>query len=121
MTDATALAARYLAAWNERDPARRRALVAELWTADGTYVDPMAQAAGHDELAGLIGAVQERFPGLVFKPAGKADGYPGHIRFSWTLGPADGEGLAGGTDYASVADGRLKSVTGFLDFMPAMA
>jgi hypothetical protein len=30
---------RYLAAWNERDPKRRRELVAATWTEEGSYID----------------------------------------------------------------------------------
>ena len=120
-TDAAAIASRYLAAWNETDPARRHALVADLWTPDGAYVDPMAQAKGHDEIAGLIGAVRERFPDFAFRAAGQPDGYAEQVRFSWTLGPADGEGVVGGTDFCALEGGRLKTVTGFLDFLPAGA
>jgi hypothetical protein len=91
MADAANIATRYIAAWNERDPDRRRALIAELWTPVGTYVDPLVQARGHDEIAGMIGAVQERFAGLVFRRTGRTDGCGDKIRFSWVLGPEDGE------------------------------
>ncbi|GGH16628.1 hypothetical protein GCM10007036_17470 [Alsobacter metallidurans] len=121
MTDHNTLAARYIEAWNERDPSRRRSLVEALWSPDGSYVDPLGAARGHAEIDGLIGAIQDRFPGMAFKPAGKADGYGNHVRFSWTLGPADADALAGGTDFAVVADGRLAAVTGFLDFAPTAA
>ena len=59
---------RYLAAWNETDPGRRRAAVEEVFAADVRYVDPLAAVEGHAALDGLIGAVQGQFPGLVFSP-----------------------------------------------------
>lgn len=121
MTDPNTLAARYIEAWNERDPSRRRALVEALWSPDGSYVDPLGNALGHAEIDGLIGAIQSRFPGMAFRPAGKPDGYANQIRFSWTLGPDGADPLAGGTDFATVAEGRLAAVTGFLDFAPASA
>ena len=35
---------RYIAAWNETDPVRRRGLVDSLWAPDGSYTDPFADA-----------------------------------------------------------------------------
>ena len=57
---------RYIAAWNETDPERRRGIVDSLWADDGSYTDPLADAHGREEIDGLIGAVQGQFPGLVF-------------------------------------------------------
>ena len=45
MTDFTPLAERYIACWNETDPAARRAAVDELWASDARYVDPALLAA----------------------------------------------------------------------------
>ena len=61
---------RYLAAWNEKDAERRRELVDALWTEDGSYTDPLADARGRAEIDGLIGAVQQQFPGFVFTLGG---------------------------------------------------
>jgi hypothetical protein len=44
------------------------------------------------------------------------DAHNSHIRLSWTLAPAGEEAVAGGTDFAQLGvDGRIQSVTGFLD------
>ena len=115
MNDSAAIANRYIALWNERDPARRRAQLAEGWTENATYVDPLAKGEGHDQISALIGAVQQRFPGFVFTLAGPADGYADRLRFSWALGPASEADMIKGTDFAVVEGGRLRSVTGFLD------
>ena len=42
---------RYITAWNETDTGKRRALVGELWAADGSYTDPLADIRGRDEIA----------------------------------------------------------------------
>jgi len=121
-TDAHDLATRYLAAWNETDPARRRALLAALWTEDATYRDPLMEGAGPAGIAALIEGVQARFPGFRFSLAGQPDGYADRLRFSWTLGPASGEPVVAGTDFALLAeDGRLRRVSGFLDRLPGEA
>ena len=119
--DAATLVSRYLAAWNAADAGERRQRIAEAFTADIAYVDPLAKAEGHDGLDSLIGAIQTRFAGLSFRLAGLPDAYGDHLRFSWELAPGDGPALAGGTDFATVSEGRIARVTGFLDFVPEAA
>lgn len=115
------VAERYIALWNETDAARRLQLLTDGWTTDASYADPLAQAAGAEGISALIAAVQARFPGFRFKLLGKPDAHGEHLRFSWTLGPEASQDLIQGTDFARLADGRLHSVTGFLDKVPAAA
>jgi hypothetical protein len=111
-----AIAERYLATWNEADDARRQALVAALWSPQGRYADPLMSGAGHDGIARMIAAARTQFPGLVFTARGQADGHGPFARFSWSLGPAGGAPVAGGTDVARLDDaGRVVEVIGFLD------
>jgi len=113
---AHAVAERYLATWNEGDDARRQALVAALWSPQGRYVDPLMSGQGHDGIARMIAAARKQFPGLVFTVRGQADGHGPFARFSWSLGPAGGAPVAGGTDVARLDDaGRVVEVVGFLD------
>ena len=121
MTDAAKIAAAYIAAWNETDPARRRALIGEGWTEDAAYVDPLMSGQGRDQIDEMIAGVQSRFPGFRFALVGQADGHGDHVRFSWSLGPKGDEEMIKGTDFAQVAGGRLQRVTGFLDKVPATA
>jgi hypothetical protein len=116
--EAASIASRYIAAWNEPDAARRRALITAAFTPEASYVDPMMSNAGHDGLDAMIGAVQQQFAGLRFKLHGKQDGHNDVVRFSWALAADGAEPVAIGTDIAVVAaDGRISSVTGFLDAM----
>jgi hypothetical protein len=122
--DATRLAERYIATWNETDPERREAAIAEVWTADGEYVDPLAAVAGRDQISGLIGSVQEQVPGHVFRLFdGDVDAHHDVMRFRWELVPAaGGDSVAVGFDVATGnGDGRLCRVVGFLDKAPAAA
>ena len=121
MTDAAKIANSYINVWNEKDPARRRALLVEGWSETATYVDPMTASKGHEQIGAMIGAVQEKFPGFRFALDGRVDGYGDHIRFSWKLGPAGESDMIKGTDFVLLEAGRLKSVTGFLDKVPAGA
>ncbi|HEY3954009.1 MAG TPA: nuclear transport factor 2 family protein [Streptosporangiaceae bacterium] len=113
------IAERYIACWNEADPGRRHKLIDELWAEDASYVDPMAEARGRDEIDALVGAVRAQFPGLTFSLAGPVDAHHRQARFGWSLGPAGGEPVVLGFDVAVAAeDGRLASVLGFLDKVP---
>lgn len=111
---------RYLAAWNEIDDRRRNEAIGALFTADASYVDPVAAADGHQAIGAMIAGVRQRFAGLRFTRLGEADEHNARIRFRWALSPDRGESVVEGTDFGTLAtDGRLASVTGFLDKVPA--
>ena len=106
----------YIDAWNATDAERRRELVGAVWTEDGTYVDPHVSASGHDGIAAMIGQTQQELPGHRFELCFGPDAHNDRVRFDWRLiGPQDDAGAAG-VDFGTVAgDGRLSSVTGFLE------
>jgi hypothetical protein len=111
--------ARYLDCWNETDAATRRKLIDEVWAADASYIDPLAEAHGRDAIDATIGAVQAQFPGMVFTLAGPVDAHHRQARFTWGLGPDGGEPLVIGFDVAVTdGDARISSVLGFLDRVP---
>lgn len=110
---------RYIAVWNETDAVHRAERIATLFTADVTYRDPLMQGEGHAGLAQLVAAVHERFPEFRFSRIGAVDFHGDHIRFSWALGLDDEEAMIKGTDFGVLSQGRLASVTGFLDQVPA--
>lgn len=121
MTDAASIATRYIALWNESDRDHRTTLLTDLWAKAGTYCDPLMQGAGHDQISALIAGVHGQFPGFRFALVGQPDGYGDQVRFSWQLGPEGSDGPIKGTDFATLENGRLKSVVGFLDEIPAAA
>ncbi|MBO0810547.1 MAG: nuclear transport factor 2 family protein [Microlunatus sp.] len=111
---------RYIDTWNETDPRQRRLLLDSVWAEEANYIDPIAEAHGRDEIDTLIASAQAQFPGLRFKLSGPVDNHHRQARFTWGLGADGGEPAVVGFDVA-VADesGRLVSVLGFLDKVPA--
>jgi hypothetical protein len=110
------LVAQYLETWNETDPTARKTAIEQLWATDGVYTDPMATAAGRDQIDATIAAVQGQFPGLAFTLAGPVDAHHDTARFTWSLG----DELVIGFDVLVLdADGRIRNVYGFLDKVPA--
>lgn len=115
MTNITATVEQYIATWNEADPERRRALAGQVWTDDGSYLDPLMRGEGPDGIAEMIGAAQSQFPGHRFELSAGPDAHNDVVRFAWRL-VGDGGPVAAGVDFATVADdGRLRAVTGFLE------
>ncbi len=123
MSELHALIDRYIAAWNETDPARRRELIASVFTDDADYLDPLTHVCGHDCIAAVIAGAQQRFPGHRISRHGEVDVLQDHVRFSWRIAPLDAQAPGAmrmqGTDFAVLANGRLRRLTGFFDPMPA--
>jgi hypothetical protein len=121
MSDFTKLAEQYITAWNETDPSARRALIDEIWSPSGRYIDPLAEVTGRDQLDAVIAAVQAQFAGMTFRLAGAVDTHHDQARFTWELGPEGTDAIVVGFDVAQRdADGRLALVLGFLDKVPSV-
>jgi len=115
--------ARYFEAWNAVDHETLTKSVAAAWATDGSYTDPLADVSGHEQIAAVIAAAHEQFPGFVFRPTGVVDGHHDTARFSWELvNEADGSAPVAGSDVITLDEqGRIRSVLGFLDRVPAGA
>ncbi|MFG1665643.1 nuclear transport factor 2 family protein [Streptomyces sp. Y7] len=114
---------RYFEAWNAVEPGELPKAVAAAWAEEGSYTDPLADVRGHAALAALITATHERFPGFAFRLTGSVDGHHDTARFSWELvNETDGSAPVAGSDVLTLdAEGRITSVLGFLDRVPAEA
>lgn len=113
--------ARYFEAWNAGGQDALAKAVAAAWTADGSYTDPLADVRGHEQIAALIAAAQEQFPGFAFRLLGAVDGHHDVARFGWELvSEADGSAPVAGFDVITLdGEDRIRSVHGFLDRVPA--
>jgi hypothetical protein len=121
MSNVNEAVVRYLAAWNEPEPKKRRELVAKAWSEDGTYVDAARDGRGHDNLDAMIGTAQSHFPGYRLRLASGIEAHHDYLRFSWVAGgTAEAPLYIKGTDFVVVGgDGRITSVVGFVDAAPA--
>jgi hypothetical protein len=116
------VASRYIASWNETDPTARRTTLEGLWAGDGRYSDPLADVQGVDDIEATIAAVQGQFPSFRFRLVGPVDGHGTQCRFAWELGPEGADAPVAGFDVAVLTpDGKLQTVLGFLDRVPAAA
>ena len=118
MSDVTDLIDCYISAWNEGDAERRQKLIAQAWTPDACYVDPMLESEGHAGIDGMIRSVQARFPEHRFRRTSEVEAHHDRLRFTWELAPASGPAMVKGTDIGILADGRLQAMIGFFDQLP---
>jgi hypothetical protein len=110
----------YLAALNETDAERRAELVAQAWTPDATYADPLQEHAGHAGMGDLAAGVHAAYPGHTFRRTTEIDGHHDLVRFGWELVAPDGSLTVAGIDVADLAeDGRLRAVRAFFGELAA--
>lgn len=119
IVDAETTVDRYVAVWNETDPVRRRALIADAFVSNGTYVDPMLTGEGHAGIDAMVGAAQQQFIDHCVRLTGPVDSHHDRVRFPWEIVDPNGEATVVGIDFGILApDGRLQSITGFFDKAP---
>jgi hypothetical protein len=122
MTDPVSLIDRYIAMWNAIEAEDRRNLIAGAWAESGRYIDPLMEGLGHDGIDAMVAGVQKRFRGHRFRRTSEVDAHNGRVRFGWELAAEGAAPLARGVDFGVLADdGRLQSITGFLDQVPGQA
>jgi hypothetical protein len=116
MPDTDTLVQDYISMWNEPDSQRRRELVARTVTDDARYVDPLMAGDGIEGIDAMIAGAQAQYPGHRFELLTGPDAHNDRLRFSWGLSSGEGTRVAVGHDFATLAaDGRMSSITGFLD------
>ena len=99
MTNVSETVVRYIAAWNERDPKRRRELVAETWTEDGSYIDAHRHGKGHGAIDAMLATTQSQFPGYRLNLISGIEAHNNFVRFSWAAGGTNEAPLyLGGTE-----------------------
>jgi hypothetical protein len=110
----------YLEAFNETEPQRRRELVAQLYTDDSAYVDPLVELRGASQIEAFIDQTQAQFPGYAFTLGSAIDAHHDQARFNWhATAPGESEPAYVGFDVLVTDDGRIRTVYGFLDKVPA--
>jgi len=119
MADVEATVERWFTVLNETDAAVRAALVEEVWTANGRWVDPPFEGEGREAINGMVDTIYEAYPNHRFRRAGGIDAHHDSLRIRWELVSPDGDVVIAGTDVGVLdGDGRLARVTGFFGPLP---
>jgi hypothetical protein len=137
------LADRYLALWNEPDADRRRRMIAELWTEDGSHILQPPQeireiaaspglgmaaildARGYEEIEARVASAYEHWvaaEGLSFRGRDDAERLGDVVKFHWEAVGKDGESFGAGLNVLVLgADGRIQRQYTFVDGASAPA
>ena len=102
--------------FNERDPARRRIALSDLYSEGATLCDPETVATGWDAISRAVGDLLQRLPpDFAFTADGHAVGHNGAARLFWRAGPSGGPVAVTGIDVAHIENGRIKLLYVFVD------
>ena len=127
---AAELAEKYVALWNEPDADRRRQMIAELWTEDGTHIlqppqeiraiaaqpgigmTAILQAQGYEEIEARAASAYEHWvgsEGLSFRGRDDADRLGDVVKLHWEAIAKDGTLFGVGLSILVLAaDGRIE-------------
>lgn len=99
--------ANLLAVFDERDPQRRAAAIADTYAEDVQWIDDDGTVVGHDQLNAKAAELQEKLTGLHFVKAGPVRQTRGLGFLAWEVRTPDDAAVASGFDVAEIADGRI--------------
>jgi hypothetical protein len=99
---------RYFAMWNATDAAQRRDLIAQTYTEDANYIDPLMQSQGREGIDAMVAGVQAQFTSHTLRLTSAVDAHHDRVRFTWDLAPNGGAALVKGTDFAVIVGGKLQ-------------
>jgi len=107
-----------LGVFNEPDPVRRAAVIAENYADDVVWHEPNRIVRGRENLEHRAEELRAENPGWVFRPAGPASELDdiGHLGFQF--GPADQPPMASGMDIARTRDGVIIELYTILTEVP---
>lgn len=111
-------AQRYVEFWNTDDAAELQRLAARTFAADVSYHAPIGVLARTGALIGFRNQFAQHQPGYLFRDRVEPAVHHDRARLQWEL-VVDGQTFATGTDVLELDDdGRITSITGFLDQAP---
>ena len=110
---------RNLDVFGENDPARRRAVIDEIFTEDCVFCDPNNGIyRGRDEIDRIAGVIKATHPDFQYQPIAEPDVSGDGGRIQWVSGrPGEAPAYAG-TDFILVREGRIAALYLFFDKLP---
>ena len=110
---------RYVRFWNAEFAGDQRRLADLAFTDDVAYHAPIGVIRGADALIGFRNEFSHRMGAVEFRLSAEPDVLDDRARLRWEV-LVEGQSFAAGTDVVLLAeDGRISSVSAFLDRAPA--
>ncbi len=116
MTSNNVLHANLERVFNERDAARRREAIEELYAADAMLYEPDATYSGTAAIAGAVSHLMAALPPtLTFVMVAPVMVNHGMAKLLWKGQLPDGTVIVTGTDVAQIENGRIQTIRVFVD------
>jgi hypothetical protein len=97
--------------FGENDPARRRAAIAEIWTEEGVFYDPMSGAyRGHGQIDRVAGMIRATHADFRYQAVAEPEGLGNGGRIQWVSGRPGEAPAEAGTDIIIARDGRIAAL-----------
>ncbi|MGW5191370.1 nuclear transport factor 2 family protein [Kribbella sp. NPDC004138] len=108
----------YIDFWNAGSGAEQRELAATIFADRFSYHAPVGVMRELEQLITFREQFADQSPGYEFRPRSEPQAHHDRARLQWEL-LVDGTSFATGTDVLELGpDGRIVSITGFLDRAP---
>ena len=104
--------------FGENDPARRRAVIDEIFTEDCVFYEPRGVYRGRDEIDRVAGVIRATHPDFRYQPIAEPEELGNGGRIQWVSGPPREAPAYAGTDFIIARDGRIAAVYPFFDKLP---
>ena len=107
--------------FGENEPARRCAVIDEIYTEDGVFYDPSRGVyRGRDEIDRIAGAIRATHSDFQYQSIAEAEELDNAGRLQWVSGrPGEAPAYAG-TDFIIARDGKIAALYLFLDKQPLL-
>lgn len=112
------LARQHFEVWNNRDQASRLTEMAGVYTKDVVFNDVDQISVGYESMSNFIEHLLAANKGFKFT-TGKISSNHNLVRIYWNFGPAAKPALVSGMDLIIVENGKIKSLTPFVDHLPS--
>ena len=122
MTQVPVCFTKFLAGWNEPDPARMRTLFADALTEDVAFTDPDHQTVGLDAFIAQVAEFRSQEPRSRLAPTTGVDMHHDRARYGWVVLREDGSRFEGFDAVAlDLTQGKICRIDGFYGPLPDIA
>ena len=105
--------------FGENDPARRRAVIDEIFTEDCVFYEPSGHVYhGRDEIDRVAGSIRATRADFRYQPIGEPEELGNAGRIRWVEGRIGEQPAIAGTDFIIARDGQIAAVYLFFDKLP---
>jgi hypothetical protein len=112
----------YIESLNEPNDKKRLEIVEKVWQKDGIFAYPGSEVQGFSAIGADILKVQKKYPNAIVRRTSDLEIVENkYVRFNWEFGIPKAEPLIKGHDFAVLADGKLRLVVGYFDYVSEKA